>query len=962
MATLLKRTEAKPAGTEMEVAQPDVVLPALRLVETPVGARRLGKLLLLLLVLSVIAMLFAPWQQTVSGTGKVVAYAPLQRQQIVESPISGRIVRWNEKLFEGAKLSEGEFIVEIRDIDPSLVSRLEDQLSASQQKVEAAELMVEAYRGKVTAFEEAQTSVIEAVEKQVEMAKEKVEAEIQGLEAAKAAEQQTEANWKRQQLLNEDGLASELAYEVAERSQKEAESKVEQAQAYLRSAERELESKKAEAKQKEREAKAKIDTAKAEYQKALSEVALAKKEQTDDEVKLSRQQSQTVVAPRDGTVFRLLANQGGDIVKAGDPLLTIVPETAQRAVEIWLSGNDAPLVTEGRHVRLQFEGWPAVQFAGWPSVAVGTFGGTVASVDATDNGLGQFRILVLPDKGADWPSDRYLRQGVRANGWVLLSQVKLGYEAWRQLNDEPGAARSPQSELWRLPPASEIREGANLPGPPKLLPQQQGHAARPVPSAIYDQNVQPASLQAPVVDGYIDIEDLPTPNQEENALQLDDVVDSIYATFPLLQIAYRQREVAAGQQLAAWGKFDTDLNVGAIEEPMGFYQNYRQGIEAKQKTWGGAEVFGGYRIGRGLFEPWYGERETDKSGEFKLGITAPLLRGRAIDKQRADVLKSQVALRAVEPAIQTQIIDFVRNGSHAYWEWVAAGQSYRVAQTLLDIAVDRDEGIRKRVERGDLAEIEVVDNQRLIVSRRAKLIQADRKLQQSAIKLSLWLRSADGVPRVPVPGLLPQSFHPPELPDVVVLDNAISIALQMRPELLEISLAAQEVEIELANSRNQMLPGLSVGLVASKDIGPRASPKGDKRPFELEAAVLADVPLQRRYASGSIQVAQGKLAQLNAERRFASDKITVEVRDSIAALTTAMDQVRQAKEAVELNLRMEAAEQRKFDLGTSDLLVVNLREQATADAAQTEVDALLEFYKAQVNFDAAIGRSILPAE
>ncbi len=438
MATTLKQTqESRPPGSEMEVEQPEVVLPALRLVDTPVGARRLGKALLVLLVLSVCAMMFAPWQQTVSGTGRVVAYAPLQRQQTVEAPITGRIVRWNEKLYEGATLAEGEFIVEIRDNDPSLVSRLEDQLQASEQKVSAAELMADAYRGKVAAFQEAQTSVIESVNKQVEMAEQKVKAEEQGLAAANAAALQIEANWKRQQLLHQDGLASELDFEVAERSLKEASSKVEQAKAYLSSAERELESKRADANQKEREAKAKIDTAKAELQKSLSEVALAKKELTDAEVKLSRQRSQVVVAPRDGTVFRLLANVGGDMVKMGEPLLTIVPETAQRAVEIWLSGNDAPLVTEGRHVRLQFEGWPAVQFAGWPSVAVGTFGGKVATVDATDNGLGEFRILVLPEREGEWPSDRYLRQGVRANGWVLLSQVKLGYEAWRQLNGFP---------------------------------------------------------------------------------------------------------------------------------------------------------------------------------------------------------------------------------------------------------------------------------------------------------------------------------------------------------------------------------------------------------------------------------------------------------------------------------------------------------------------------------------------
>jgi hypothetical protein len=78
-----------------------------------------------------------------------------------------------------------------------------------------------------------------------------------------------------------------------------------------------------------------------------------------------------------------------------------------------------------------------VQFAGWPSVAVGTFGGEVATIDSTDDGTGKFRILVVPPSDGEWPADRYLRQGVRANGWVMLNRVSLGYELWRQLNGFP---------------------------------------------------------------------------------------------------------------------------------------------------------------------------------------------------------------------------------------------------------------------------------------------------------------------------------------------------------------------------------------------------------------------------------------------------------------------------------------------------------------------------------------------
>jgi hypothetical protein len=104
-------------------------------------------------------------------------------------------------------------------------------------------------------------------------------------------------------------------------------------------------------------------------------------------------------------------------------------------------------VTPGRHVRLLFEGWPGVQFAGWPSVAVGTFGGEVATIDATDNGKGQFRVLVTPAGEEPWPADRFLRQGVRTSGWILLNRVSLGWEIWRQLNGfPPVAAAAPEGE------------------------------------------------------------------------------------------------------------------------------------------------------------------------------------------------------------------------------------------------------------------------------------------------------------------------------------------------------------------------------------------------------------------------------------------------------------------------------------------------------------------------------------
>lgn len=165
-----------------------------------------------------------------------------------------------------------------------------------------------------------------------------------------------------------------------------------------------------------------------------------------------------MTAPCDGVVFRVSANTGvgGQYVKEGDELAVIVPDTTNRVVELMVNGVDAPLIAahmeqtgRGPHVRLQFEGWPAVQFEGWPSVAVGTFGGRVRQMDQADDGMGKFRILVEPEEmfdGDTWPEGLYLRQGNQAVGWVFLNRVTVGFELWRQFNGFPPvvAPKSPE--------------------------------------------------------------------------------------------------------------------------------------------------------------------------------------------------------------------------------------------------------------------------------------------------------------------------------------------------------------------------------------------------------------------------------------------------------------------------------------------------------------------------------------
>ncbi|MDP3561787.1 MAG: HlyD family efflux transporter periplasmic adaptor subunit [Legionellaceae bacterium] len=181
--------------------------------------------------------------------------------------------------------------------------------------------------------------------------------------------------------------------------------------------------------------KRQYELAQIEYAKYKNDLAQANIDKINIDVLIARQETQAVKAHVPGIIFKRLTGEESVVVKAGDVLAEIIPQTKSRAVELWVDGNDIPFVRIGQIARLQFEGWPAVQFRGWPQVAVGTFEGKVSFIDATDNGLGVFRVVIVPSE--PWPNIAFLRQGVRVHGWVQLGQVPLWYEIWRQFNGFP---------------------------------------------------------------------------------------------------------------------------------------------------------------------------------------------------------------------------------------------------------------------------------------------------------------------------------------------------------------------------------------------------------------------------------------------------------------------------------------------------------------------------------------------
>jgi membrane fusion protein, adhesin transport system len=391
----------------------------------------------------VLLIMLLPWTQNIRSNGKITTLRPEQRPQTINSIIAGRIETWFVK--EGDFVNKGDTIVVISEVkdgyfDPQLINR-------TQQQIKNKELSVVSYEQKVSALDQRIDALIETSQLKLQQAKIKYRQARLKITADSIEFQAAETNYdiakdqltRFEKLLNQ-GLKSQTEVETRRMAMQRAQASMISAQQNLLQSRNDLIDAKVEV--RSTEAKYRDEIAKAE-----SEKMSAMTNMYDAEVDVTKLQSQAagysirngnylILAPQDGYVTKILSSGIGETIKAGQELATIMPLNYDLAVEMYIRPMDYPLVRKGQSVRMQFDGWPAIIFSGWPNNSFGTFGGTVFAIDNFSSENGMFRILIAPDK-KDHPWPKALRVGGGVNAMLLLKDVAIGYELWRNINGFP---------------------------------------------------------------------------------------------------------------------------------------------------------------------------------------------------------------------------------------------------------------------------------------------------------------------------------------------------------------------------------------------------------------------------------------------------------------------------------------------------------------------------------------------
>ena len=407
------------------------------------SANRLFRNFLLITLAIFIFMSFLPWTQNIQATGKVTTLQPDQRPQRVQSMIDGRVEDWY--VLEGQRVNKGDTLVHISEMvteyfDPQLIERTELQLSAKSEGIKAYEDKLAALQGKLRNLEAEWALKRREMDNRLRQNEQRIQSKLAEMDARALDLEIAREQLEREQKMFDKGISSRLDLESRRRAEQGANASWVQVSNELEVLRREQSNLELSAANVANDYGAQIATVR-------SSLATTRTQRFDAEAELNqlasrlennrrRREFHYILAPQSGTVAQMLMAGIGETVKAGQDILTIIPEQTQFAVELFIDPVDIPLLSVGKEGRFIFDGWPAFIFSGWPGQSFGTFAGRVVAIDNTVNEAGKYRILIAENREEQpWPEA--LRMGSGARGILLLNTVPVWYEIWRRLNGFP---------------------------------------------------------------------------------------------------------------------------------------------------------------------------------------------------------------------------------------------------------------------------------------------------------------------------------------------------------------------------------------------------------------------------------------------------------------------------------------------------------------------------------------------
>lgn len=429
-----------------------------------------------------------------------------------------------------------------------------------------------------------------------------------------------------------------------------------------------------------------------------------------------------------------------------------------------------------------------------------------------------------------------------------------------------------------------------------------------------------------------------------------ELIDHVLEKFPAVQMAKQDLKNAQAQETAARGAFDIVIQGNWTDNTGDYEYDFLQSRIVKPTSLFGLDLYAGFRKSDGSIPVYDGNLQTLDQGEWSVGAKLPLLRGFLIDENRANLRKSELQVQRQQLQLQVSELNQLEKALHAYWNWKLARERVRIQKGLLETALTRDTWLERRTKAGDIARFERNDNLRTVLQRRSLLMQSEQILKAAEAEALVYIDQPELILKLKQPLSTTQTQGtewrmPFNLSDYIKSpDLLMESALQKRPDFASLAVQMSQLEVEKDLQKNSFLPKLDIETQYSRDRGMGSSSLDDDN---MKVSVNFEVPLQYRKIKGRADLAEGNLQRLKHERNLLQRQWNARLVTLQNSLDISLQRRDLAQQEFSLATNLEKGERTRLRQGETNVLMVNLREQAAAEAelrlAETSTDVLKNY-------------------
>ena len=349
-----------------------------------------------------------------------------------------------------------------------------------------------------------------------------------------------------------------------------------------------------------------------------------------------------------------------------------------------------------------------------------------------------------------------------------------------------------------------------------------------------------------------------------------------------------------------------------------------------------------------------------------LTITQPLLRNFGTDVNRAQIELTENARLESVADLQRQLLTTAADVEQGYWDLVFARQQLMIRSRLLDRT--RDDRDQLKLRGGfDVNPVRLTEANSFVEIRRSDVIRARQQVRLASDRLKR-LINAKQLSLAGEELILPVEV-PIEIPVEFSLLDAVTTALQHRPEVKLALLQIQDASIRQRVADNQRLPELNLsatvrynGVTRGQDQGidNAYNSLGERDFIDYLVNLQFEVPIGNRGPEAFFREQQlaRRAAVINYQNL--AQQVVLDVKDALRNLLTTYELIgaaRAARRAAADNLRA-IEEQEKAGVALTPEFLLDLKlstQQRLADSEVNEVQALTDYNIAIARFYQSMG-------